>query len=291
MSKKPKLFDIRRFPMDLARVVSAPLILGYRMKRLNRNGEKYKGRIKGGAVITANHTSMQDPFLVGVAFWYRRLFFLAAEAVMRNRVLSFLLKGAGAIKIDRNKADVEAMRRSVAVLKEGRLLAIFPQGRITHEENVQTIKSGAVLIAIQAGVPIIPMYIQPIRHWYDRRTVVIGNALNPADYIKGSFPTARDIDEITKVLSEEMRRLGDLSSMEKFDKIKEIFKTVFEDSISINNITLDSKLIDDIGLNSIGMLYMAMALENEFGINFQNEDFEKIVTVGDVIACIESKVR
>ena len=79
--------------------------------------------------------------------------------------------------------------------------------------------------------------------------------------------------------------------MEKFDKIKEIFKTVFEDSISIDNITLDSKLIDDIGLNSIGMLYMAMALENEFGINFQNEDFEKIVTVGDVIACIESKAR
>ena len=41
---------------------------------------------------------------------------------------------------------------------------------------------------------------------------------------------------------------------------------------------------------SIGLLYMAMAVEEEFGIKFKNEDFAAIRTVGDVIACIESKL-
>ena len=47
----------------------------------------------------------------------------------------------------------------------------------------------------------------------------------------------------------------------------------FEGEIDTNGITLSSSLKDDIGINSIGMLYMAMALEEEFSIKFTNEDF------------------
>ncbi len=207
---KAKLFDIKCFPMDTARLVCAPLLLVYRMKRMTPEGKPYKEKLRGGAVIAANHTSMQDPFLVGTAFWYRRLHFLAAEAVFGGKLRSWLLRGVGAIRIDRNAADIEAINKSIDTVKAGRLLAIFPQGSIKQEEKLQAIKSGAVLIAMRAGVPIIPVHVLPKKKWYSRRQTVIGAPIDPADYIAGKFPTKGDIDRIAAKLMEEMNRLGEV---------------------------------------------------------------------------------
>lgn len=77
--------------------------------------------------------------------------------------------------------------------------------------------------------------------------------------------------------------------MSTFERLVKVFEAVFENEVDTTAITPDASLHDDVGINSIGMLYMAMALEEEFGIKFQNEDFAGIKTVGDVIACIESK--
>ena len=62
------------------------------------------------------------------------------------------------------------------------------------------------LIALQAGVPIIPMYIVPAKHWYERRVIVIGDALDPKAYIQRKFPTTADIELVTAKLLEEMNR-------------------------------------------------------------------------------------
>lgn len=206
MANKAKLFDIKRFPQDMARLVCSVLLPVYRMKRLTPEGEKYRGRIKGGAIIAANHTSFEDPFLVGVAFWYRRMFFLAADVVMGSKFRAMLLRGVGVIEIKREIADIEAIRKVVDVLKQGRLLSVFPQGSIQEETAFESVKSGAVLMALQAGVPIIPMHIFPREHWYSRRKVVIGEAVDPKDHIKKKFPTTADIDHITTVLLNEMNR-------------------------------------------------------------------------------------
>lgn len=78
--------------------------------------------------------------------------------------------------------------------------------------------------------------------------------------------------------------------MNTFERLIKIFNDVFEDDISVESVTPSSSLHDDIGINSIGMLYMAMAIEEEFGVKFHNDDFIGIVTVNDVISLIEKKV-
>lgn len=202
--KNPPLFNPRLLPMDMARLVCSPLLLWYRMKRLTPEGKKFTGHIRGGAILAANHTSFADPFLMGVAVWYRRMYFLAAEAVMKGKLRTWLLKGVGAIKIDRSATDIDAIRRSVDVLKKGHVLAVFPQGGISHDTEIKTMKAGAVLIALQAGVPIVPMHICPKKHWYSRRTVIIGNPIDPKKYIKNKFPSTKDIEQVSQVLMEEM---------------------------------------------------------------------------------------
>lgn len=77
--------------------------------------------------------------------------------------------------------------------------------------------------------------------------------------------------------------------MTTFERLVKVFNAVFEDEIKGDTINPDSNLQKDMGISSIGMLYMAMALEEEFGIKFNNEDLMKLNTVADVIACIDSK--
>ncbi len=75
------------------------------------------------------------------------------------------------------------------------------------------------------------------------------------------------------------------------EELKNIFETVFGKEIDISSLNEESDLRKDIGMNSISLLYMAMVLEEKYSIQFNNNDFEKIFVVKDVIALVESKVQ
>ena len=204
--KKAKLFDPKLFPMDLARVVFCFLPLVFRVRRLTPDGKKYKGKIRGGAIVAANHNAFSDSLVMFVAFWYRRLFFMVADVVMKGKLRTALVKGIGGIEIVREIADLQAIKKAVSVLKEGHLLAIFPQGRIMKQGEVDSVKHGAALMALQAGVPIIPTHIVPRKHWYSRYTVVIGDPIFPGELCKRKIPSTADIERISEALRLEMNR-------------------------------------------------------------------------------------
>ena len=78
--------------------------------------------------------------------------------------------------------------------------------------------------------------------------------------------------------------------MTTFERLVKVFNVVFEDDVSPDAIKPEATLREDMGVSSIGMLYMAVALEEEFGIKFTNEDLNKVNTVADVVSCIEGKL-
>ena len=77
--------------------------------------------------------------------------------------------------------------------------------------------------------------------------------------------------------------------MSTLDRLKNLLVTVFDGEIDPDSVDESSSLTEDIGLNSIGMLYMAMAIEEEFKVRMTNQDFSEIRTVADVVNKIESK--
>ncbi len=77
--------------------------------------------------------------------------------------------------------------------------------------------------------------------------------------------------------------------MTTYERLIKVFNAVFEDDVDLSALNENADLREDIGINSIGMLYMAMAIEEEFGVKFTNDDFPSMKTVADVIACIEGK--
>ena len=77
---------------------------------------------------------------------------------------------------------------------------------------------------------------------------------------------------------------------EIFDKLKEILSFSFSDSSEIlENCSESSNLISDLGLNSVGMLFMVISIEETFSIRFENVNLADFVTVKDVIDYIEEK--
>lgn len=189
---------------EASRLLYVILLVAYRPVLLTPEGKRFKGRIKGGALLAANHTTFSDPFVVGSAFWYRRLNFFTADVVMSTKTREKLLKAAGAIKVNRSIADIEAVRSAVEVLKEGRLLLIFPEGGVQAVGDVQPIKSGAALMALQAGVPIIPLFICYNARWYYRRRVIVGDPIDPKAICSRKFPSTADIENISQALQAQM---------------------------------------------------------------------------------------
>ena len=72
------------------------------------------------------------------------------------------------------------------------------------------------------------------------------------------------------------------------EKLKELMKGVNPDT-NLDNVTLDTKLIDDLHFDSLGMMMFAMAIEDEFGISF--DEPMNFITVKDVIDFIESQKK
>lgn len=79
-----------------------------------------------------------------------------------------------------------------------------------------------------------------------------------------------------------------MSSEEVFEKIKNII--VEQLGVVDTTVTLDASFIDDLGADSLDIVELIMALEEEFDIEIPDEDAEKVVTVGDVVDYIKENV-
>jgi 1-acyl-sn-glycerol-3-phosphate acyltransferase len=119
----------------------------------------------GAAVLTCNHVSFADPVLL-MAASPRPIYFVMDHRIFKTPVLGWFFKLAKAIPIAPKSEDPElyeaAFEAAAKVLRDGDLLAIFPEGGITKNGELQAFKGGIMKIMENAGrdgldVPVIPM--------------------------------------------------------------------------------------------------------------------------------------
>lgn len=115
--------------------------------------------VDGPAILAANHCSFLDPPLL-VASIPRRIRFLTGEFLYEKPLVKHIIKHTGNIKVDRrclNQADV--YKKASNVLREGEILGVFPEGRVSPDGNLQKAFKGAGKIALENHVEIIPAAI------------------------------------------------------------------------------------------------------------------------------------
>ena len=143
----------------LIALLSWPILHG--LYRLRAKGKEHLP--EGGFVLAANHNSNFDPWPLGMPLWPRRQLYFMGKSELFNPVLTPILRAGGAFPVRRGENDAEAIETAVRLAREGKVVAMFPEGtrrtkglRKRFEHRPRT---GAARIALAAGVPLVPAAI------------------------------------------------------------------------------------------------------------------------------------
>jgi 1-acyl-sn-glycerol-3-phosphate acyltransferase len=116
--------------------------------------------LQAGAVLTANHRSSVDPFFIQLAA-RRRVHWMVAKEYCRHPLFGCILRPLQVIPTNRSGMDTAATKTAVRLTRQGRLVGMFPEGRINRgQELLQPLRSGAAVVANRAQVPLIPLLIE-----------------------------------------------------------------------------------------------------------------------------------
>ncbi len=162
---------------------------------------------KGACIIASNHTSNMDAINLAVHTWEKK-YYLAKKELFKNKLVGFFAKKFGGIPIDRSGNDVNAIKNSLKVLKNGKKLVIFPEGTRNNNENMEMgeMKQGVATFAIKAKVPIVPMFVAKKPKFWKRNRVVVGTPFT-LDQFYGRKLTSEEMDEATKIVAKKMEEL------------------------------------------------------------------------------------
>lgn len=122
-------------------------------------GEEFVPR-KGGAILAMNHISYLDFALVGTAALPAKRYvrFMAKKEIFNNKLAGPLMRGMHHISVDRSNGSASFVT-ALRALRGGEIIGIFPEGTISVSFEIKELKSGAVRLAMGAGVPVIPTII------------------------------------------------------------------------------------------------------------------------------------
>ena len=114
----------------------------------------------GGIIIASNHQTYLDPIWMSLPF-KREIRYLAMSESFGWPVIGKIIMTLGAWPIQLEKSDPTAIRRSLQWLRSGGAIVIFPEGgRCLPDGQLLRFKPGAVRIAMEANIPILPITIR-----------------------------------------------------------------------------------------------------------------------------------
>lgn len=144
--------------------------------------------LKGGAILAINHTSYFDFALAGTAALPAKRYvrFMAKKEIFDNKIAGPLMRGMHHINVDRSNGSASFVA-ALRSLKDGEIIGIFPEGTISTSFEIKGLKSGAVRLAIGAGVPVIPTIV-----WGGQRVYTKGVKPN---FKRNKFPISVSFGE------------------------------------------------------------------------------------------------
>lgn len=80
-----------------------------------------------------------------------------------------------------------------------------------------------------------------------------------------------------------------MTELEILEGLKKIFTLVINRNADAENMKMDAKIVSDLGVSSVGLIYLMVAIEEQFGIDMSDVTFNSFETVGDVVTYIKNK--
>jgi 1-acyl-sn-glycerol-3-phosphate acyltransferase len=164
----------------------------------------------GGAVVAINHTSYLDFLPAALAAMYRkrRLRFMIKSEMQDVKAVNFLIRHSKTIPVDR-RAGADAYSVAVDRLRAGELVGVYPEATISRSFELKGFKTGAARMALEAGVPIIPLVVWGAqRIWTKDHPKRVGRNKIPITVaVDPPYTPSGTIDAVMAELREEMTAL------------------------------------------------------------------------------------
>ena len=143
--------------------------------------------------------------------------FMGKDSLWKIRPIGVVLSALGGFPVSRGTADLEALKRCLAVLALGEPIVMFPEGTRQFGETIQPLFDGAAYLSIKAGVPIVPVGIggtqevmqKGSKMIYPKKcTMIIGRPIFPPQSTTGRLPRSATT-ELTAQLKTALQELFD----------------------------------------------------------------------------------
>lgn len=154
-------------------------------------------------VFVCNHQSHFD-VLVMVAHLKRHLRFVAKAELFKIPVFAQAMRAVDTIKVDRSggDGDRQALAEAIPAVRERMDIAFFPEGTRSPDGVLKSFKKGAVMLALNAGVPIVPLAVAGTRHILPKGSLRIHSGRKAALLVGTPIPvegrTLADRDALTE---------------------------------------------------------------------------------------------
>ena len=157
---------------------------------------------KGAYIICANHTSNWDaPILVSNL--KRKVYVMAKAELFKNKFIKWFGRKCCVFPVKRGMRDIESIKYSLNLLKDGEILVIFPEGTRNGMEKNGKAQNGVAYMAIRTGVPVIPVGIQGEMKPFKKVKLNIGEPLDFSQY-KTNKPEKEILDKVSKEIMDNI---------------------------------------------------------------------------------------
>jgi 1-acyl-sn-glycerol-3-phosphate acyltransferase len=129
---------------------------------------------EGACLFAANHTSSADaPAIVGAI--PRRIAVLLKESLFKWPIVGQAFRSVNFVPVNRSARDsaIASVEKATEAMKNGQSFLIYPEGTRSPDGRLQEFKKGAVVMAIKAGVPIVPMICSGAHRIMEKKSLVI----------------------------------------------------------------------------------------------------------------------
>ena len=163
---------------------------------------------EGSVIICPNHVHALDSALI-IAHSKRKINVLAKADLFKGGIREWFADLFGIFPIKQDSADIEAIKISLKILKNGEPLMIFPEGTRNGMAKGAPLKNGPVILAIKSGTPIIPVGIKGSFKFWSKIIIRVGKPISYEQY-KDKIKDKDFVSNLTKELMDEVVRLRDI---------------------------------------------------------------------------------
>ncbi|MGG0936042.1 lysophospholipid acyltransferase family protein [Brevibacillus centrosporus] len=162
---------------------------------------------EGPVILCCNHISLWDPPLLGSGI-ERMVNFMAKEELFRVPVIGFLIAKFGAFPVKRGAGDRSAIRTTLKLLEDGKILGIFPEGTRSKTGELGEAMPGSAMFALKSQAQVIPVAIIGPYRMFRPIKIVYGEPIDLTT-LREAKSSADTLKETSELIMTHIQKLRD----------------------------------------------------------------------------------